>query len=203
MSRLKIRAGLAVLVLIALIASSIGTVSAYTYNRQGAVDYARANAYKWVPGSWFFEPLGRDCTNFVSQTLYIGGGWPQRGTDYWTPQYQWYFNGVSGSSHSNSWTAVKEFGSFVLTSTRGTEISFGRNDVWARPARFRTGDIMQVDWTGDGTWDHTMIITGITGNDVLVTYHSNDQLDFSISKMIGMYPNSKFRVFLLKDTFVY
>lgn len=187
---------------LALIASSIGSASAYSYNRQGAVNYAKANWNSWVPGSWYFMTRGVDCTNFVSQSLYNGGGWIQRGTQ-WTTQYQWYFNGAFPRDYSTSWTSVNEFRDFILTSQRGTEIFPSRSEVWARPTRINTGDVMQIDWTGDGTWDHTMFITGVTGNDVLVTYHNNNQIDYSVSKLMRDYPNNKFRVLVLKDTYNY
>lgn len=176
--------------------------AAYSYNRQAAVDYARDNAYNNVPGSWLYQFHGGDCTNFVSQSLYLAGGWPEIRAQ-WAPQYEWYFDGVFNSQHSNSWTVVGEFGSFVTASGRGTEVSFSHNDVWARPTQFTTGDILQADWTGDGSWDHTMMITGITGNDVLVTQHTHNELDRSVSGIISKNPNSKFRVFLLKNTFTY
>jgi hypothetical protein len=191
-----------VIMALAIITSSIGIASAYTYNRQATVDYVKEKYNSWVPGSWFFMPRGVDCTNFISQALYIKGGWPQRGTQ-WTPQYQWYYNGVLNSQHSNSWSSVIAFGNFIKTSQRGTEISFSRNDVWARPTQFTTGDIMQVDWTNDNSWDHTMMITGITGNDILLTYHNTNRKDEPITTIIQKNPNAKFRVFLLKDSFTY
>jgi hypothetical protein len=193
-----------VIMALAIIASSIGVVSAETYNRQAAVDYAKEKWDSKVPGSWYFMPWPHqaDCTNFVSQVLYIKGGWPQRGTE-WTPNYQWYFNNAFPRDYSNSWTTVIAFGNFIVTSRRGTEISFSRNDVWARPTQFTIGDIMQADWTGDGTWDHTMMITGITGNDILLTYHNKNRLDKKITEIIKENQDAKFRVFLLKNTFTY
>ncbi len=137
-----------------------------------------------MPDSWFFATRGVDCINFVSQSLYIGEGWPQRGTDYWTVPYQWYFNGVFSHQHSASWSSVIEFGNFVVTSQRGRETSFARSDVWVRPTQFTTGDIMQADWTGDGTWDHTMIITDIDGSDVYITQHSDNLKDKRVSEII-------------------
>lgn len=199
----RIAGTIAVAMLLAILfCATITPVAAYNYNRQAAVDYAKVNAYNNVPGSWFYQFHGGDCTNFVSQSLYLAGGWPERGTQ-WTPQYQWYFDGVFSSQHSNSWTVAGELGDFVITSGRGTKVSFSHNDVWARPTQFTTGDILQLDKTGDGSWDHTMMITGITGNDVLVTQHTKSLLNHPVSKIISKYPNSKFRVLLLKNTFTY
>lgn len=193
---------IALLTIMVLLCATVTTATAYSYNRQAAVDYAKVNAYNNVPGSWLYQFHGGDCTNFVSQSLYLAGGWPERGTQ-WAPQYQWYFDGVFNSQHSNSWTVVGEFGDFITTSGRGTKVSFSHNDVWARPTQFTTGDILQADWTGDGSWDHTMMITGITGNDVSVTQHTHNELDRSVLGIIEDNPNVKFRVFLLKNTFTY
>ncbi|MBU4338840.1 amidase domain-containing protein [Patescibacteria group bacterium] len=107
-----------VMLAIAIIAGSIGSVSAYTYNRQTAADYAKVNWNTNVPGSWYFQERGGDCTNFVSHSLYAGG-WPQRGTQ-WTPNYRWYFNSIY--SYSSSWTSVPEFRNFIINSRRGTEV---------------------------------------------------------------------------------
>lgn len=192
-----------VMLLAILFCAMITPVAAYSYNRQAAVDYAKANADNNVPGSWLYQFHGGDCTNFVSQSLHLAGGWPEIRAQWAPPQYQWYFDGVFNSQHSNSWTVVGEFGDFITTSGRGTKVSFSHNDVWARPTQFTTGDILQLDKTGDGSWDHTMIITGITGNDVLITQHTDNKKDHPVSEIISKYPNSKFRVFLLKNTFTY
>lgn len=184
----------------AIIVSSTGAASAYSYNRQGAVDYAKANAYSWVPGSWYFMTRGVDCTNFVSQSLYNGGGWIKRGTN---EAKQWYFNGAFPRDYSNSWTLVNDFRDFVINSGRGTEVFPSGSEVWARPTRYITGDIVQIDWTGDGTWDHSMFITGVTGNDVLLTYHNNNQRDYSLSRIMRDYPGNKLRILHLKDTYDY
>lgn len=188
-----------VVLAIAIIASSIGIVSAFAYNRQGAVDYARANWNSWVPCSWYFMTRGVDCTNFVSQTLYIGGWWIQRGSEQTTNQ--WYFRNAFPRDYSNSWTLVNNFRDFVINSGRGTEIFPSRSEVTFRPTRFQAGDVMQIDWTGDGTYDHTMFITGVTGNDVKVTYHNNNQQDYLVSILMRDFPKNKFRVLHLKDEY--
>lgn len=60
---------------------------------------------------------------------------------------------------------------------------------------------MQVDWEGEGTYDHTMFITGVTSNNILLTYHNNNQLDRPITEIISEKPNANFRILHLKDTY--
>ncbi len=40
------------------------------YNRENAVEYAKIWAYKRNPKYYNFDPVGGDCTSFVSQCLY-------------------------------------------------------------------------------------------------------------------------------------
>lgn len=42
------------------------------YNREKAVEYARRWAYDRNPQYYNFDPIGGDCTNFVSQCLFAG-----------------------------------------------------------------------------------------------------------------------------------
>jgi hypothetical protein len=56
------------------------------------------------------------------------------------------------------------------------------------------------DHIADGIWDHTMIITDITGNDVLITYHTSNNLNKKMSELVNNNPSAKFRVLLMKNT---
>ena len=42
------------------------------YNREQAIDYAKKWAYKRNPRYYNYDPLGGDCTNFISQCVYAG-----------------------------------------------------------------------------------------------------------------------------------
>lgn len=117
---------------------------------------------------------GVDCTNFVSQSLYLGGWWIQRGPEQTTNQ--WYFRNAFPRDYSNSWTLVNNFRDFVVNSGRGIEIFPTRSEIWARPTRYMVGDVVQVDWEGEGTYDYTMLVTGVTSNNILLTYHNNNRL---------------------------
>ncbi|MDF1498258.1 MAG: amidase domain-containing protein [Patescibacteria group bacterium] len=194
---MKVKKVVLVMLVLAIIASSTGIASAYIYNRQTTVNYAIANGEKNVPGSWYFNTGGGDCTNFVSHSL-KAGGWTQRKTGM-----IWYYDSYLWRQYSNSWTSVEQFRDFVILSGRGREIPFSRSDVWTRPTQFTVGDVMQADWTSDGKWDHSMIITKIDGTDVYVTYHSNNRVNKKVSDLIREQPEIQFRVLLLKDTHNY
>lgn len=198
---------LAVLVL-AIIASSIGTVSAYTYNRYAAVDYAKANAYNDVPGSSYFRYNGGDCTNFVSNAL-KAGNWRQVSTNA-NPALNWYYNSLS--SRSSSWAGVNPFREFAVASGRATEFIFPVGTYFLPgTSSIKIGDVIQLDGLygsyPDGRWDHTMIVTKVfivQGFKMIkVTYHSTDTLDADLSTVLNKHPNGRFRALLLKDTYSY
>ena len=44
------------------------------YNREKAIEYANTWAYGRNPAYYDYSNLGGDCTNFISQCLYAGGG---------------------------------------------------------------------------------------------------------------------------------
>jgi hypothetical protein len=190
---------LTIAILLAAIALAM-PAEAYTYDRLKAVEYAKANWNKNVPGSWYFNTFGGgDCTNFVSHAL-KAGGWSQRKTGM-----TWYYDSYQFHQYSNSWTTVAGLRDFTILSQRGKEISFTSNDVWARPTQFTIGDVIQMDGSygdhiADGIWDHTMIITDITGNDVLITYHTSNNLNKKMSELVNNNPSAKFRVLLMKNT---
>ena len=44
------------------------------YNRKNVYEYAKKWAYGRNPRYYNFDPVGGDCTNFVSQCIYAGYG---------------------------------------------------------------------------------------------------------------------------------
>lgn len=203
---------LAIMGLLIMATLAIATpAEAYTYNRQGAVDYARANAYNDVPGSSYFRNNGGDCTNFISQSLYNGGGMRQV-VNSQNPALSWFYNGYYAGQYSPSWAGVQPFGNFVIASGRGTEVLFATGTYYLPgTVPIKIGDIIQMDGADgsvpDGIWDHTMIITRVytvQGFKLFdVTYHSTDHLDRPLSEVFNDHPSAKFRALLLKDTYSY
>jgi hypothetical protein len=92
--------------------------------------------------------IGGDCANFVSQTL-IARGWQQRS--------DWY-NRDAGAEHSATWTYCPSLDPWLDTNaatyglTRRTLAD--RKDV-------RVGDIIMWDWNGNGSPDHTTIVSEV------------------------------------------
>lgn len=204
--------GLVAIMLLVLAGFAMATpAEAYTYNRQGAVNYAKANWNNDVPGTWYFHSLGAwDCTNFISQSLYNGGGMRQVGNQYWSPS-AWFYTGNSRSGYSESWAGVQPFRNFMLSSGRATQVDISPGyDVLPYNVPVQIGDIVQMDFTGDGTWDHTAIITALAcaaqppyGNMLILTYHDANTEAKSLRDIIKQpgYNNVRFRVLLLKNTY--
>ncbi len=201
MDKKKIIPIVVVMAIIAVVSSALIPVSAaYTYNRQNAVNYAVDNWNSNVPGSWWFNSHGGDCTNFVSWCL-NEGGWPMRGLSYST-NYQWYMYG-NPWPYSNSWTCADDFSKFLaIYSGRGYARSLAHHP-WNE--YFETGDIVQIDKDNNGRWDHTMIVTGINGDEMYMTYHTTNTLNKPLTQVISEtlddYPNARFMGYHLEDSF--
>ena len=135
------------------------------YNRQKAVDYAKKWAYSRNPQYYDFQNLGGDCTNFASQVIYTGCG-----VMNYTPVYGWYY--ISLNNRTPSWTGVNQLYEFLTKNTaegpRGTLIPL---------SEVQPGDIIQLDFQGDDSFDHTPVVTDAgsgTPDTILVAAHTND-----------------------------
>ena len=174
-------------VMIAMLAS-VMPVSAY--NGQGAANYVTSHWNSNVPGSWYFQTHGGDCTNFISWCLKNGGGWQT--TDQWYSNWPYW----TGSSHSNSWTVANDFGSYMISSGRASACSLGHhpwNDY------FDVGDIVLMDNRDgqnnpypDGRWDHTMIVTGINGDQMYMTYHTTNTVGKPLTQIMSENSDARF-----------
>ena len=138
-----------------------------TYNRENAVAYARKYALVRNPIFFTFEGIGGNCTNFVSQCILAGGC-----VMNFTPIYGWYY--LSVNRRSASWTGVDFFYDFMTTNEGvgpfGSEISLEDAKI---------GDVIQL--SNGQNYYHTLIISEITENDVLVCANSVDSLDRPLS----------------------
>lgn len=137
------------------------------YNRENAVKYARKYALIRNPLFFTFEDIGGNCTNFVSQCVLAGSC-----VMNFTPTFGWYY--LSVNRRSASWTGVDFFYDFLVNNTDvgpfGSEISLKDAEI---------GDIIQLS---NGTnFYHTLIISEITENEVLVCANSVDSLDRPLS----------------------
>lgn len=146
------------------------------YNRDRAVEYARRWALTRNPLFLDFTGRGGDCTSFVSQSVFAGCGVMD-----FTPTFGWYY--VTADNRAPAWAGVDEFFNFITgapqfvnaggnTGPRGFNVTDGR--VIDR------GDVIQLA-NDSGEFYHSLLISELTDNDILVCAHSDDALDRPIS----------------------
>ncbi len=134
------------------------------YNRAQAVAYARRWAFGRNPLFYDFHNLGGDCTNFISQCVLAGSCQMNP-----TPETGWYFYGLN--NRSPSWTGVPFFYEF-LTKNRG----LGPYAREVEAGGLELGDVIQLG-RGDGSFYHSLLVTGFARDTYLVTAHTYDALD--------------------------
>lgn len=134
------------------------------YRRLQAVNYARTWAQSRNPLFQNFAECGGDCTNFISQCIFAGSC-----TMNETETFGWYYR--APGDYAPAWTGVPYFYNFLVSNTG---IGPFGHEVSAREAE--PGDIVQLG-TREGTFYHSLIITGSRGGSFLVCAHNNDALD--------------------------
>ncbi len=113
------------------------------YTRYGARNYAEEWALSFNHN---YKQLSEDCTNFVSQAMHEGGGYPmQFSSPKWYMERHWW-----GWSWSNSWTVVGDL--INLAYARGWGSGYCVAPGEYNPASY--GDVVTYDWDGNGVWDH-------------------------------------------------
>ena len=135
------------------------------YNRQKAVEYATKWALSRNPEYYDYSKIGGDCTNFASQVLYAGYGEMN-----FKPIFGWYY--IDANNKSPSWTGVNELYNFLIRN-RGP----GPRAVEVSAEGIAEGDLVQIDFNGDGTYDHTPVIIDVgdyTPETILLAAHSKD-----------------------------
>ena len=146
------------------------------YNRERAVEYARRWALSRNPLFIDFTGRGGDCTSFVSQCIFAGCG-----VMNYTETFGWYY--ISPMNRAPAWSGVDELFSFMTgapdfvaenggTGPRGFDVTDA--------SQIEIGDVIQLQNTA-GEFYHSLIISEITENDILICAHSDDALDRPIS----------------------
>jgi len=150
----------------------------YVYDGIKARDYARRYACSTCYNTAYrnFENSGTrggDCTNFISQSL-RAGGWPDVGgyTDRTTTSAWWY----DSFTQTYTWVGAHYFYQFAATHSDRMGLA---GNVWS----MIPGDVLQVDFEGDGEIDHTTIVSWRYENPVnlYLSYHTNGTLDRPLS----------------------
>lgn len=130
------------------------------YNRQKAVDYA--NRW-WDSANPAFPKFDDDCTNFISQCLFAGGapmaGYPDRIKGWW----------LKGGTWSYSWTTANALFWYLQNSTKGL-----RGKRVQSESDLEIGDLIFLDFTGDGRVDHSLIVTSIINGVPYVNAHTTN-----------------------------
>ncbi len=132
---------------------------------------------------------GGDCTNFVSQAL-RAGGWTDLGgyLNYTSPEAWWY----DSFKQSYTWVGAHYFYRFLAS--HPDRVGLAPN-VWD----LLPGDLLQIDFEGDGEVDHTMILTWRYETQPVqsfISYHTNNTLDRPLSDLLAAnaanYPNRRY-----------
>lgn len=157
-----------------------------SYDRASAVAYAKKWALSRNPKYYNFDPVGGDCTSFVSQCLFAGS----KVMNY-TPIKGWYYR--SGFDKSPSWSGVEFLYNFLIQNKgmgpRGSLVS--QNEV-------QIGDIAQLSFSKN-IFEHSLFIIDIKDvqdlNKIYIATHTYDTLN----KKIGEYSFSKIRFIHIND----
>lgn len=145
------------------------------YNRAFAVEYARRWALSRNPLFPDFAGIGGDCTNFVSQCLLAGTCIMN-----YTPDFGWYY--ISPTDRAPAWTSVEYLYDFLVGAPDFAAENGGVGPL-GRPVTRRAvmpGDVIQLaDNAGD--YYHSVIVTEVSRDEILVCAHSDDSLDRPLS----------------------
>lgn len=149
-----------------------------SYNREKVYEYAKRWAFGRNPKYYNFDPVGGDCTNFVSQCIYAGCN--QMNYD---KNNGWYY--INGNNKSPSWTGVEFLYEFLITNKevgpRGKEITINALEI---------GDVIQLSFDGNN-YVHSLVVVknGNSVNNTLIAAHTND----AFGKVLSEYGATKYR----------
>ena len=164
------------------------------YIRENALLYANRYAFSQNPVFGNFAGIGGNCTNFVSQCIYAGSCKMN-----YKKTFGWYY--IDQNNRAPAWSGVDELYSF-LTGAPDFIANNGGYGPYATDARSASridlGDIIQLA-REDGSFYHSLIITGFTDNDILVSAQSNDALD----KPLSQYSYASLRAIHIEGAMLY
>lgn len=132
-----------------------------TYDRQKAIEYAKKWAFDRNPKYYNFDPVGGDCTSFISQCIYAGSGVMNYN------QYGWYYR--NGNDKSASWSGVEYLHKF-LTQNKGV----GPYGEETNMQNIQVGDVIQLSFDGS-VFGHSLLIVKKEINKILIATHTQDE----------------------------
>lgn len=151
------------------------------YDRNRAVAYAHQWALTRNPSYYNFDGIGGDCTNFISQCIYAGGG-----VMNYTKDTGWYY--ISLQNRAAAWTGVEYLHRFLVRNTGAGPYGEELPLTQAQP-----GDIVQLSFDGV-TFGHSLLVTQ-TGAvpspmNILISTHTFD----ADNRLLGSYSYEKLRL---------
>lgn len=156
------------------------------YDRSLAVSYAKKWALSRNPKYYNFDPVGGDCTSFVSQCLFAGS----KVMNY-TPIKGWYYR--SGFDKSPSWSGVEFLYNFLIQNK-----GVGPHGKLASQNEVKIGDIAQLSFSKN-IFEHSLFITDIKDvNDLSKIYIATHTYDV-FNKKISDYSFSRIRFIHIND----
>ncbi|MFJ2743605.1 amidase domain-containing protein [Streptomyces sp. NPDC087440] len=159
------------------------TTLAASYNYYEMANYAERHWKNYNKSYRRFSDVGGDCTNFISQAL-RAGGWAHD-TGLYTDYRNWWYNSLN---QSRSWVNVNYWASFALHSKR----TYNLKNVY----QLARGDILQMDFSNNGSKDHSMITTYRSASGVpYLTYHSRDTYRKSVASIVASNPRAIYYAF--------
>lgn len=151
-----------------------------TYDRNAAINYAKKWALSRNPRYYNFDPIGGDCTNFVSQCLFAGS--QKMNYDI---KNGWFYN--NGYDRTPSWTSVEYLYNFLIKNK-----NYGPRGKDVLKDEVKAGDIAQLSFSGN-KFEHSLLI--INPSTLSVAAHTYDVL----GKKISEYNFSKVRFIHIID----
>lgn len=163
------------------------------YDGELAASYARQYALNYNSQFPSYGGSGGDCANFGSQSVWAGLGGngalktlPMLADGVDTTRL-WYQGSAAGSTGRYwNWTSTSRFYSYVL---KGNSNIPGLYGAEIPLEEVRSGDIVQVDYSGNGAINHTVVVTGVdnlngTNNKLQITYsaHTGDRAEHPLSE---------------------
>lgn len=194
-------------VVICVVLNPVSTMAAY--DEDAAVQYARDYGNKRNSYYQDFENSGGDCTNFVSQCLYKGGLKESKysdepfGVDYqttkwyhakytvWTEVFGMKFNYRTKWKVSTTWIRVIGsnasgwgLGDYLGDDGLGYQtLTF--YDFWDLLPYVEVGDVIQLTGNNSSRRSHSIIVSGVTKDDIFFCSHTYDYVDKSLADLEG------------------
>lgn len=181
------------------------TTKSCTYKPSNAVTYATTYALNGTGNTGFpdYTGVGGDCTNFVNSAIMaglVGNTDPNTvvsNAKYFALSSLWYFKWGTPFTRGPAWTGANDFYKFAKgTRTSGMKFTFITKDSSTKALTFnsiKTGDVVFADWTGDGTIDHSMLVTRIDSRSysgIRVSYRNSTGYSPQVNRALSAFNSS-------------